>query len=447
LKPPSRRLRTDRRVFLLALVAGLPGTLVAISLIWFFELPQGLRWFSTVGLPLLTISAAAATERTFRRPAQTLANVLAAMRVGDFSIRSRAAHPDDPLGLALIEANALADRLRAARLGGMEAAALLRAVLEEIEVAIIAVDSHDRIQFLNRSAEELLGRTLAKSEGLAAAEAGIQELLNAEVPATISRAFPGGSGRWDVRVSTFRQDGRPHRLLVLSDVSRALRQEERMAWQKLIRVLSHEINNSLTPIKSISRSLLDLLDRDTAEEGENRDLSDGLEVIANRAEALFRFMTAYARLARLPPPRLKPVRLQELIERTARLENRREIIVHRGPDFTVEADPDQLDQLLINLIRNAVEASQETGGEVEVGWEKDDGQAVIWIRDRGPGISSTNNLFVPFFTTKAGGSGIGLALSRQIVEAHDGTILLQNREDGGGAEARINLPLRQKERR
>jgi two-component system, NtrC family, nitrogen regulation sensor histidine kinase NtrY len=444
--PPRRRLRSDRRVFLLSLAAALPGALAALALAWSFELAPGLRWLITLAVPGLALVAAAAAATSFRRPAQTLSNLLAALRVGDYSIRSRHADPGDPLGLALNEANALSDRLRAARLGGMEAEALLRAVLEEIDVAIIAVDAEERIQFLNRSAEVLLGRPLEEIQETAASEVGIRELLHVETPATIVRTFPGRSGRWDVRVSGFRQDGRPHRLLVLADVSRALRQEEREAWQKLIRVLSHEINNSLTPIKSISRSLLDLLGhegRDAGDGGENADVADGLEVIAKRAEGLARFMTSYARLARLPPPTLQAVRLEPLVQRVARLEEGR-VVVRPGPDLILRADPDQLDQLLINLIRNGIEAAGPNAASVEVGWESTNGEAIVWVRDEGPGVASTDNLFVPFFTTKAGGSGIGLVLSRQIAEAHGGTVTLRNRDDARGAEARLTLPLRRR---
>jgi two-component system, NtrC family, nitrogen regulation sensor histidine kinase NtrY len=436
------RLRSDHQVLLLSLAAGLPGTSAAVAAAWALPVGAPLRWTATVLLPSLWLVLSFAAARRFVRPLQTLANLLAAMRVGDYSSRARGARADDPLDLVMLEANQLSDRLREARLVGVEAGALLRAVLSEIDVAIVAVDDAGRVQFANRAAEALLGHPADGLTGKTAADAGIADLLEVETPATIDRAFPGGSGRWDLRRGTFRQDGVPHRLLVLADVGRALRQEEREAWRRLIRVLSHEINNSLTPIRSISRGLLDLMDRDPPEPDWDTDLRQGLAVIAGRSEALSRFMTSYARLARLPPPRRRPVDVGELVARAVGLEAEGRVVLRGGPPLRVDADPDQVEQVLINLLRNAVEAAAETRGGVEVGWEEGGGTLSVWFRDEGPGLGTTANLFVPFFTTKPTGSGIGLALSRQIAEAHGGTVHLREREDRTGCEAVLELPVR-----
>jgi two-component system nitrogen regulation sensor histidine kinase NtrY len=432
--------RSDAQVLLLALAAGLPGTAAALALAWALPAPPLVRWTVTVFVPVLWIGFAEAARRRFARPLQTLANLIAAVRVGDYSTRARIFDPSDPLGLASLELNGLTDRLRDTRLGGMEAAALLQAVLSNLDVVVIALDHHERIQFANRAAAELLGVPADALAGAAAREP-LQGLLDVETPATVERTFPGGSGRWDLRRASFRQDGVPHQLLVLSDVGRVLRQEEREAWQRLIRVLSHEINNSLTPIQSISRSLLDLMDHPPAPD-RDEDLGQGLAVIASRAEALGRFMRSYARLARLPPPRKRPVDVRELMERAVRLETRGAIRLVEGPPTVVHADPDQLDQVLINLLANAAEAAAETGGGVEAGWDADARSVTLWIRDEGPGIGGSANLFVPFFTTKPSGSGIGLVLSRQIAEAHGGTLHLADRPDRTGCEARLVLPIR-----
>jgi two-component system, NtrC family, nitrogen regulation sensor histidine kinase NtrY len=432
--------RSDARILMLALAAGLPGTAAALALAWTIDVSSLARWTVTLLVPLLWLGFAEAARRTFARPLQTLANLIAAVRVGDYSTRARVWDPDDPVGLASLELNQLTDQLRHARLGGMEAAALLRAVLSNLDVVVIALDHREHIQFANRAAEELLGVPADALAGAAAREL-LQGLLDVETPATVERSFPGGSGRWDLRRASFRQDGVPHQLLVLSDVGRVLRQEEREAWQRLIRVLSHEINNSLTPIQSISRSLLDLMGHPQAPDRDG-DLQQGLAVIATRAEALGRFMRSYARLARLPPPRKQPVDVRALLERAVRLETRGFIRLVEGPPTVVRADPDQLDQVLINLLANAAEAAAETGGAVEAGWEADGRFVTLWIRDEGPGIANSGNLFVPFFTTKPSGSGIGLVLSRQIAEAHGGTLLLANREDRPGCEARLLLPVR-----
>ncbi|PYP08318.1 MAG: PAS domain-containing sensor histidine kinase [Gemmatimonadetes bacterium] len=239
----------------------------------------------------------------------------------------------------------------------------------------------------------------------------------------------------------FRQGGLPHQLLVLTDVSRALSDEERQAWKRLIRVLSHELNNSLAPIKSIADSLLALITREPAPPDQREDLRKGLGVIASRSESLSRLMAAYAHLARLPPPRLESVAIQDWVRRVVALETRRPVALRPGPNVTIQADSGQLDQLLINLVRNAVDATLEANGAVEVGWETRNGQLDVWVRDEGGGLADTANLFVPFYTTKPEGSGIGLALSRQIAEAHGGTLTLSNRPAQRGCEARLSLRL------
>jgi nitrogen fixation/metabolism regulation signal transduction histidine kinase len=258
---------------------------------------------------------------------------------------------------------------------------------------------------------------------------------------TLQMSFPGGGGRWEVRRGTFRERGVPHQLLVLSDLSRALREEERQAWQRLVRVLGHELNNSLAPIKSIAGSLESLVIREPMPDDWKEDVRRGLGVIGSRAAALSRFMEAYSRLARLPMPRLKPLSVSALIKRVIRLETRLSVNIVAGPEITLRADGDQLEQLLINLVRNAVDASMETGGGVQVGWRKINGQIEVRVEDEGHGLSNTSNLFVPFFTTKPGGSGIGLVLSRQIAEAHGGSLALENREDVRGCVASLRLPL------
>jgi signal transduction histidine kinase len=261
------------------------------------------------------------------------------------------------------------------------------------------------------------------------------------MPPILSRTFASGPGRWEVRSTTFREGGLPHRLLVISDLSRTLREEERQAWKRLIRVLGHELNNSLAPIHSMASTLAGLLTREPVPEDWREDMERGLEVIGNRSEALIRFMAAYARLARLPPPQPAACELSRLIQRTAALETRLPVFVERGPEVTLEADPDQIEQLLINLIRNAVDAALLTGGGVGVGWQRNGTHVEVRVEDEGPGLSNTENLFVPFYTTKPGGTGIGLALSRQIAEAHGGTLTLENRTPEPGCEALLRLPL------
>jgi signal transduction histidine kinase len=253
--------------------------------------------------------------------------------------------------------------------------------------------------------------------------------------------FPGGSGRWEIRRGTFREEGQQHQLLVLTDLSKTLREEERSAWQRLLRVLGHELNNSLAPIKSVAGSLGDLIDRDPQPSDWRDDMHRGLEVISSRADSLARFIESYSKLARLPPPRFETLNIGKLVERVATLETRLPVKIVPGPETIVRGDRAQVEQLLINLIRNAVDASLETNGGVEVGWSHHNGQLVVCVKDEGLGLANTSNLFVPFFTTKASGSGIGLVLSRQIAEAHGGTLTLENCKEASGCEARLTLPL------
>jgi nitrogen fixation/metabolism regulation signal transduction histidine kinase len=438
---PRFRLSHEGRVFGLALAAGAPGLLVALALLWAGPFSSRLRWTLAPLVVLAWWLFGWAVREAVVRPLQTLSNLLGALREEDFSFRARTARGrEDALSEVLVEVNALADTLRDQRLGALEATALLRKVMDEIDVAVFAFDPQHCLRLINQAGARLLGRPAERALEAAASELGLAEALTGEAPRLIEATFPGGTGRFELRRSTFRQGGRPHELLVLADVSRALRQEERQAWQRLIRVLGHELNNSLAPIRSVAGSLETLLGRQPPPPDRDEDTRRGLEVIRARAEALGRFTEAYSRLARLPPPRLQPVDVGALVQRVAGLESRAPVAVEPGPPLTVRADADQLEQLLINLLRNAAEAARETGGGVRAGWNRTTTEAEIWVEDEGPGLPPTANLFVPFFTTKPEGSGIGLVLSRQIAEAHGGWLGLVNREGGRGCRATLRLP-------
>ena len=440
---PDRRPRLsfEGRVLLLALAAGLPGTAVALVLLIIEDYSAKVIW--TFGLLVVGfwLGFAFALRDRVVRPLQTLSNLLAALLEGDYSIRSRGATTDDALGLAMLEVNALGETLREQRLGALEASALLRKVMEEIEVAVFAFDGDFKLRLVNRAGERLLDQPAERMTGRTAEALGLDRLLEGDDQRIINASFPGARGRWQLRRSTFRQGGAAHRLLVLSDLSRTLREEELLAWQRLIRVLSHEINNSLAPIKSIAGSLMMTLSRTPRAPDADEDMQRGLSIISGRSDALQRFMASYARLARLPAPRLAHLSVSDWIRRNVALETRLPVQIEPGPDVTLRADGDQLDQLLINLLRNAVDASLETEGGVSVGWARDGAHVTVWVRDEGPGLGDTTNLFVPFFTTKPNGSGIGLALSRQIADAHKGSLTVENRRDARGAEARLILPL------
>ena len=441
--PPPRRARWrpsyDVRVAALVLAGGLPAVLTVFLLLVLGHYSTRVLW--TVGgvVVFAWIVAAVAVRTRVVRPLQTLANLLAALREGDYSIRARGDDLDDPLGLAFAEVNALREPLRAQRLGAVEAVALLQRVMAEVDVAMFAVDSTGVLRLVNRAGERLLGKPAAELLGKSASDVGLGECLAGEPRRVLDASFPGDDGRWELRRSGFRQGGMPMQLIVLSDVRRVLREEERRAWQRVVRVLSHEINNSLAPIQSLAGSLRALLSRTPRPADAEEDLERGLAVIGGRAESLGRFMRNYASMAKLPSPVLAPVQVGEWVERVTQLEKRLAVRVRPGPPLTITADGDQLDQLLIIVVRNAVDASAETGGGVEVTWERRNDTLVLSVLDEGPGLPPTANLFTPFFTTKRNGTGIGLVLSRQIAEAHGGTLTLENRSDSRGCVARVRL--------
>jgi len=374
------------------------------------------------------------------RPLQTLANVVASLREGDYSFRARGAGAGDALGELATEVNALADLLQKQRVRSLEATALLGRILEVMRAPLFAFDRVHKLQLVNDAGLKLLGLPHARCFGRPARELGLEELLYA--PDQTIHSFASQPTRWLLRKAVFRQDGAPHTLLLLADVSLPLQEEEQAAWKRLIRVLGHELSNSLAPIKSIAGSLLARVDSLEGEEATLGDFRRGLGVVESRADALHSFVQSYRALAQLPPPRLRQAPLAPLLERVVLLEQRLAVELDPGPPVVLNADPDQLEQMFINLLTNAVDASLANGAQpVRASWRVEGSSLLAVIEDRGMGIANTENLFVPFYTTKPAGSGVGLALAQQIARAHGGEIQLLNREDGPGARATIRLPL------
>jgi len=443
---PARRLTHEQLVLLYALLAGLPAIAVTQYFVWRGGMEPKEQWTLTLVTVGCWLGFAFALQNHVVRPLQTMANLLSALREGDFAIRARGARRDEPLGEIMAEINTLSSTLQDQRLGALEATALLRTVMEEINIAIFAFDGERKLRLANQAGQLLLGQPAERILGRDAAEIGLTPCLEGEPARLLDLSFPGGSGRWGMRRTEFREGGRPHKLVVIADLSRTLREEELLAWQRIVRVLGHELNNSLAPIKSIAGSLSDLLKSPRRPADWEDDMRGGLDIIGARAESLARFMNAYARLARLPQPTLAPCALRPLIQRVVALETRLAVAAPDGPDLTLTCDAAQLEQVLINLIKNAVEAAleQRTVGQpdagVRVSWRRTSGGVEILIVDDGPGIGQATNLFVPFFTTKADGTGVGLVLCRQIAENHGGSLTLTNRTDSTGCIATLRLP-------
>jgi two-component system, NtrC family, nitrogen regulation sensor histidine kinase NtrY len=455
---PSRRTRFERRVILFTFLLIAPGLLVSAILIWFLPWSVESKIALFVAELLACFLLGLALHEHIIRPLQTLANVVGALREEDYSFRARNAVPNDALGELSLELNALADLLSQHRTGAMEATALLQRVVEEVDIPIFAFDPANALRLVNSAGEKLLHQSSPQLLGHSASQLGLEDCLTSENESLVSLAL-GGGARWFVRRSSFRQQGIPHTLVVLSDVSRALREEERRAWQRLIRVIGHELNNSLTPIKSIAGSLNARLDDTGLESSQRQDFSRGLGIIETRAASLNRFLQAYRQLAQMPAPVLRECSISDLIRRAASLETRAEIAVAQSSDVRLMADADQLEQMLINLLHNAADAvleshsngnqppsaesaATEGSPQIHVKWTRSAKQLVLTIEDNGPGLMNPSNTFVPFYTTKPEGSGIGLVLSRQIAEAHGGSLELSNRSAERGCVVRVKLPIK-----
>lgn len=427
--------RFERRVGAGALLTALPAWLAAgVGWLWHPD-----PWPTAAALwGGALVATAWLVRRHMRRisyPLHTLSGLLEALREGDYSLRGV---QGGVLGDVVYDVNALAERLQQERLAYEESSHLLGKTLAALDSAVFAFDESLRLRLVNPAGQRLLDRSRDQLFGRSADELGFGEWLASPSMRVVSHGFAGGMGRYEIRHAPLRSGGRGGRLLVVNDVGRVLREEERQAWQRLLRVLGHELNNSLAPIRSMAGTLAALLARDPLPDDWRADFQGGVEIIAHRAESLGRFLASYSRLARLPPPQQRSIELGVLVRKVARLEQRLAVQVEEGEAMPLHADPDQLEQALINLVRNAVEAAP--AGTVRMRWRREGAHALIEVEDDGPGLPPSDNLFVPFFTTKPGGSGIGLALARQIAEAHDGGVALLPRATGGGALARLWLP-------
>jgi nitrogen fixation/metabolism regulation signal transduction histidine kinase len=455
-KRKPQRAPFERRVTRFSVLLVAPGVLISGILIWLqpWSLQTKLILIGAELLACLLIGAA--LHDHIVRPLQTLANVVGALRDEDYSFRARLAVPNDALGELSLEVNALADLLAKHRTGAIEATALVQRVVKEVDIPIFAFDPAARLRLVNTAGEKLLHQPPSQLIGKTAADLNLATCLSCENESLVELHF-GTDARWFVRRSSFRQQGIPHTLVILSDVSRALREEERRAWQRLIRVLGHELNNSLAPIKSIAGSLNARLSGSGIRDEEQQDFERGLSIIESRAASLNRFLQGYRQLAQMPPPVLQRCSITVIAKRVAALETRVPVAVVAGPEVEFLADPDQFEQMLINLLRNAADAvlrAQEVRGnsngsngsntetQVALSWSAIAENLIISIEDNGPGLMNPSNAFVPFYTTKPMGSGIGLVLSRQIAEAHGGSLELENRPHRQGCIVTVKLPVK-----
>ena len=454
------RLRFEVRLAALLVLFALPALILGtVALVlWHASI---VVWLSALAVLLLLLaSLGSAVFRHIVRPLQTLSNVVAALRENEYSFRAREIGQGDALGDLAAQINELAGDLRLRRHRESETFALLERVVESMDLPVFAFNAAAELQLTNPAARKMLQLPADSMLHRSASSLGLTELLDCADNSVVTLTMHGREGRWMVRRSKFYQNGMPHTLLLLSDVSGVLREQERQAWRRLIRVLAHEVNNSLTPIKSIAGSLRSRMMRiyaTQATDGMSQsvgakqevnpvDMEHGLAIIEERAESLNRFLQAYSQLAKLPPPVKTMFAAAPLLERVCHLETRAKIVLEVADDLKIYADAAQLEQALINLVRNAVDAAlqphdDKTATRVVVVCGPQSDRIVIQVEDNGAGLANPANLFVLLYTTKPGGMGVGLILALQIIEAHGGTLTLENRTDGPGCCAEIHLPV------
>ncbi|WP_096087694.1 sensor histidine kinase [Agaribacterium haliotis] len=430
-----------RRSLLLALAALCPPLIACAALLCL----GNYDWLEVTTVLLLVVVPSALAVGAFWfsvfRPWQAVANILMGFREDDYSLRSAVDNSKDVVNVVLRELNAIADYLSSSRSSAYESQKLLSRILAEVDVAVFLFDNHKHLVMANRYACKLYGLTEARLIGQSVDDLGLSFAQLAAHTSAHEHGFPKYKSRWLVKHSAYRQQGLPYQFILLADIGVNLREEELDAWRKLIRILSHEINNALTPMKTTTGSMARILPRTDSYPDWKVDFSEGLEIIDERVDNLNRMVSSYAKLARLPEPQKQMMALRPLLQRLYETYKDKGLQLLTENELSFEADPAQLEQVLVNLIKNALEAS-DRGKPIELSWRREPHSVEISLRDFGQGIDNPDNLFIPYFTTKSEGSGIGLVLSRQIIEAHGGQLQLQNSDSGPGCLASIRLPLR-----
>lgn len=438
----QKRRPFEAHLIRLVLLASLP---LLLLLLWMMVLANISIWLILLtGLfgSLMILYASYSIYQKISYQFRSISNLLEALIQGDYALRARSDQSGGALDELVSAMNDLAQGMSQQRWESVESQLLLRTIIEHIDVAIIALTQNNQIRFSNPAADHLLQlHNTSSNQQLLQQLAFVQELTSG-CHQLVELSLGYQQGRFNVYIEEFRDAGKQHKLLFITDMRSLLRTEERKAWQDLIRVISHEINNSLSPIASISQTLKRLIERDARGETLAEDLREGLHIISERAIGLSQFVESYKQLAKLPEPQIQPLAIRPLVEKIVALFHHTAIEIETETNFTLQLDPIQFEQVLINLIKNAVEATALTNPSsiIKIRWAVSHQFFKLDICDQGTGISNPNNLFVPFYSTKKQGSGIGLVLSRQIIEAHNGRLTLSN-QDSGGCCASIELPV------
>ncbi len=435
----KKRVKFEHQLLKYLLVATLVPASLLLFTLWYYQASTNLMVLIFLVLFCLIGYCASTLFEKITYQFRTLSNLLEGMAHGDYSLRGRRYGADDSLGQLVGQINGLAETLLEQSSTAHESQHLVRKVIQNIDVAIIAVDENEHIALLNPAAEKLLNVELSQVLHQPLDHIA-QRLLTANTEQVVELSFAKGKRKFKVVRDQYRENGQQHELFFVTDVNVLLRAHELQAWQNLVRVLSHEINNSLAPIASLANTLQTISNKQELNVNFSQNLSESLDIIAERAESLKTFINSYRQLTHLPEPKKVEINLQALLDKIIPLFNQREIVVDCHRQLLVYVDPVQFEQVLINLLKNADEAMVDRSKSILITVETGADLIVIKIIDHGIGLKNTDNLFTPFYTTKKQGSGIGLVLCRQIIEAHLGDLSLENSSAHQGCIVRIKLP-------
>ena len=436
---PSTSLTYEGKILRLALLIGLFPLALLSAALYFLPLSIYFKLLVFSLTLILVIYGAFEIRRLIVSQLRTATNLMEALTSGDFSLRACNQGEHSALNEFNDLLNGLANSMAQQSLVSKERQILLHKVIDHIDVAIIVIDHHQCISLINPAAEQLFDNKFAKLDGAPIKTLGLQEVVTNEFRQVVEFEIKQHRKKVYIHSDEYFDQGNKHRLIFITDIQDILRDEERHAWQRLLRVLSHEINNSLAPIASISESLhaSSLQDSSVLEAS---DFQQGLAVISERSTHLNEFIQRYQKLTKLPAPQKSMVHVASLLANTVALFDDVQL-KSMSDEMTCFFDESQMQQVLVNLIKNAQESGKQ-GNEVEVLGRRTPKNLELIVQDKGRGISNMDNIFVPFYTTKAAGSGIGLVLCRQIVRNHGGDLALKNRRDQQGVIATITLPIK-----
>ncbi|MGX5173583.1 sensor histidine kinase [Aliikangiella sp. IMCC44653] len=429
----------------LVLIASVPCLTLALFCMRFAGASYYLISFFAIIFLLLIIYAALTGKNRANYQLQTLSNLVEAMIDGDYTLRGR--KQSNPAFQDLLNRiNLLADNLHKHKLKAEESQLLLEKIIQQMDVLVFATDNNNHIVMINDAARKTLGFNSSLDNGYKLSDIGMEDLVGYKNSGVVKLNKNSISGEFVLFKDQFYSDNQKHQLFLLTRIEKLLKEKEREAWQNLLRVLSHELNNSLTPIATFSTTMLRKINKEQ-QVTDIEKFKDGLSIIKERAESLNQFITSYSQLSHLPQANKQDFNWAKKLKQLSKLFPDCCVINNfkfkQDPKHVIQADPHQMEQVFINLLKNAREAMAGLElKKIEINAEVANENLIITIKDCGSGIANPKNLFVPFYTTKKSGSGIGLTLCQQILSSHDATLHLTNRENSAGAQATIVFPVK-----